>query len=179
MPDRLAFAIKVADSFDIPSEDSLSQKLAIPGVVGFLLLLGDEIHCLGLVTDLGLWANTRGFESRALVTDGTRTGFVMPVLSKLTWIDLSELCARLYLLEKVGEKHILFYESNKFEKHPCLCCMDAVSNMNKLELDGKLWKQKGLCLGSTKICKGFETPLDLISIRLNPSQFATACRPPF
>ena len=62
MPDRLAFAIMGTDSFDIPSEESLSLKLSIPGVAGFLLLLGDEVPCLGLVTDLGLWVNTRGFE---------------------------------------------------------------------------------------------------------------------
>ena len=54
MSDRLAFAIRVTDSFDIPSEDSLSPSM--PGVAVFLLLLGDEVTYLGLVANLGLWA---------------------------------------------------------------------------------------------------------------------------
>ena len=178
MPDRLAFAVRVTDSFEIPSEDSLFLKLSMPGVAGFLLLLVDEVLCLGLVINLGLWAKSKGFKSSAIVTEGTRTGFAMLVLSKLTLLDLSKLCVRLCQLEKVGEKHILSCESNTFEKHPCLYCMDPVSKRHKLELDGKLWKRKGLYLASTRICKGFETPLDLIFIRLNPSRFVTACWPP-
>ena len=62
MPDCLAFVIRVADSFDIPSEDNLSLKLSMPGVAGFLLLLGDEVPCLGLVTNLVLWTKSNGFE---------------------------------------------------------------------------------------------------------------------
>ena len=178
MLDRLAFAIAVAFPFDIPSEGSLSLKLSMPGVPSFLLLLEDDVSCLGLVINLGLWAKSKGFESRALVTEGSRTQFSMLILSRLTLLDLSKLCVRLCLLEKMGEKHILSCESNIFEKHPCPSCMDPVSKRHKLELDGELWKQKGLSLEFTKICKGFETPLDLISIRLNPSRFVTACRPP-
>ena len=53
MPDRLAFAIKLADSFDIPSEDSLSLKLSMLGVAGFLLLLEDEVPCLGKIREFG------------------------------------------------------------------------------------------------------------------------------
>ena len=95
--------------------NSLSLKLSMPGVAGFLLLLGAEVPSLGLVTNLGLWQKSKGFESRALVTEGTRTGFAMLVLSKLMWLDLSKLCARLCILEKMEEKHILFCESNIFE----------------------------------------------------------------
>ena len=178
VPDRLVSAIRVADSFHISSKGSLSLKLSTPIVAGFLLLLEDEVSCLGLVINLGLSPKSKGFESRALRTEGTRTGFAMLVLSKLTLFDLSELCVRLYLLEKMGKKHILSCESNTFEKHPCLCCMDPVSKRHKKEHDGKHWKRKYLCLGSTKTCKAFETPLAFISICLNPSRFVTACRPP-
>ena len=143
------------------------------------MLLEDEVSCLSLVINQGLWAKPKDFESRALVTEGTRTGFAMLVLSKLTLLDLSRLCVRLCLLEKMGETHILLCESNTFEKHPCLCCMDPVSKRHKMELDGKLWKRKGLRLGSTKICKGFEAPLDLLSTRVYPLRFVTACRPPY
>ena len=178
MPVRPAFAVKVADSFDIPSEDSFSLKLSMPEVADFLLILEDQVPCSGLVINLGLWAKSKGFESRAIVTEGTRTGFAMLALSKLTFLDLSKLCVRLYLLKKMGKKHILLCESNTFENHLYLCCMDPVSKRQKLELDEKLWKRKGLCLESTKICKGLETPLNLISTGLNLSLFVTACRPP-
>ena len=174
----LAFAITVAFSTDISSEDSLSLKLSMPGVLSFLLLLEDDVSCLGLVTNRVLWAKSKGFESRALVTEGTRTWFSMLVLSKVTLLDLSKLCVRLCPLEKMGEEHILSCEFNKFEEHSCLCCMNPVSKRHKLELDGELWKGKGLSLEFTKICKGIETPLDLISFCLNPSRFVTACQPP-
>ena len=45
-----------------------------------------------------------GFELRALVTEGTKTGFGIKVLSKLTLLDLLKLCVRLYLLEGMGDK---------------------------------------------------------------------------
>ena len=45
-----------------------------------------------------------GFELRALVTEGTKTGFGIKVLSKLTLLDLLKLCLRLYLLEGMGDK---------------------------------------------------------------------------
>ena len=99
----------------------------MPGVAGFLLLLEDEVPCLGLVINLGLWAKLKGFESRVLVTAGTRTVFAKLALSKLTLLDLTKFCVRLCLLEKMGGKHILLCESNAFARHPCLCCMDPVS----------------------------------------------------
>ena len=147
VPTCQAFATKVADSLDIFSEDRLSLKLTMTWLAGFLLLLGDEVSCLGLVRNLELWEKSKSFQSRVLVSESTKTRFAMLVLTKLTSLDLSKLCVKLSLLEKMGEKHILLCKSNTFEKHPCLCCMDLVSKRNKLELDGKFWKWKGLSLG--------------------------------
>ena len=137
-------------------------------VVGFLLLLEDDIPCLGLLINLVFWVKSKGFESRVSVTEGTRTGLSMLVLSKLTFLDLSKLCVRLCLLQKIWGKHIFLRVLNSFEKHPCLCCMYPVFKADKLKLDRVLWKQKGLYLSSTKFFKS----------RLNPSRFVTACRPP-
>ena len=137
VPTCLAFVIKVADSLDIFSEDRLALKLTITWLADFLLLLEDEVSCLGLVRNLELWEKSKSFQSRVLVSESTKTRFAMLVLTKLTSLDLSKLCVKLCLLEKMGEKHILLCKSNTFEKHPCLCCMDLVSKRNKLELDGK------------------------------------------
>ena len=138
MPAFLAFVTRVADSFDIPSEDSLSLKLSMPEVVGFLWLLEDHVLCLGLVINLLFWVKSKGFELRILATEGTRTGFGMLVLSVLTLLDLSKLCVGLCLLEKMVESISFFCESNTFEKHPCLYCIDPVSKAHELELDKKL-----------------------------------------
>ena len=59
MPNRLTFAIRVTDSFDIPSEDSLS--LSMPGVAGLLLLLGDELPCFGPCNKSGTLDKIKGF----------------------------------------------------------------------------------------------------------------------
>ena len=64
VPDRLAFVIRAADCFDIPSEDSLSLKLSIPGVAVFFLLLEDDVPCSNLVISLESWAKSKSFESR-------------------------------------------------------------------------------------------------------------------
>ena len=64
VPDGLAFVIRVADYFDIPSEDSLSLKLSIPGVAVFFLLLEDDVPCSSLVISLESWAKSKSFESR-------------------------------------------------------------------------------------------------------------------
>ena len=104
MPDGLAFVIRGADTFDIPSEYSLSLKLSVWGVAGFLLL-ENEVLCSGLVINMGLYATSKGFELTALVTEGTRTGFTMLVLLKLTVLSLSKLCEQVCLLRKIGEKH--------------------------------------------------------------------------
>ena len=157
--------------------NSLSLKLSMPGVAGFFLLLGTEVPSLGLVTNLGLWQKSKGFESRALVTEATRTGFSMLVLSKLMWLDLSKLCARLCILEKTEEKHILFCESNIFENSAFAVWIQAPRDTS-WNLVGNSWSEKVYVWGLPKICKGSETPLNLVAICLNPSQFVTACRPP-
>ena len=40
--------------------------------------------------------------------------------------SIEALCKTLLVREKAGN-HILFFKSNIFEKHLCLCCMDPVS----------------------------------------------------
>ena len=72
-----ALLILMSNLLDIPSEESLSLKLSMPGVSGFLFLLEDEVTFLGLVINQGRWAKSKGFASRALVTEGTRIGFAM------------------------------------------------------------------------------------------------------
>ena len=49
MPGRLTFVMRMTEFFHVPSEDSLSLKLSMPEVVGFLLLLEDSVIFLGLV----------------------------------------------------------------------------------------------------------------------------------
>ena len=117
------------------------------------MLLEDEVSCLSLVINQGLWAKPKDFESRALVTEGTRTGFAMLVLSKLTLLDLSRLCVRLCLLEKMGETHILLCESNTFEKHPCLCCMDQFLRDIRWNLMGNSGSEKVYVWGLPRFAK--------------------------
>ena len=118
LPDCLAFVMRVADSFDIHSENSLALKICMPEIVGFLLLLKDDAFCLGLVIHLVFLVKSKGFELKALATEGTKTGFSIVMLSKLKLLDLSKLFVGLCVLGKMRESISLFVSPTHLKSIP-------------------------------------------------------------
>ena len=92
----------MADSSDIPSADSFSLKLSMPGVASFVFLSTDDFVCLTLSKDLECLEVTRDSLLTFAEAEGTTTVFVTPGLLLSALLGPIESFLRPDLLDKIG-----------------------------------------------------------------------------
>ena len=158
----------MADSSDIPSADSFSLKLSMPGVASFVFLSTDYFICLALSIDLECLEVTRDSLLTFAEAESTTTVFAILGLLLSVLLGLIESFLRPDLLDKMGEGHTRFYWSTKFGRHLSFGCKGPISTRCKRIIGVRSEKQKDLSLVFACICKSFRIFWDLTSTRLHP-----------
>ena len=115
MRDCPGLPIRVADSSDNPYADSFFLKLSMPGVASFVFLSTDDFVCLDLSKDLEFLEVTRDSLLTFAETEGTTTVFAILGLLLSVLLGLTESFLRPDLLDKMGERHIVFVGPGNLE----------------------------------------------------------------